>query len=495
MSQLKDETIRVAEEELVHFFPLRWKRHFLEWMGNVHDWTISRQLWWGQSIPVWWKPGIRGTDRENEPGAFIVSINKPEGVWESDPDVLDTWFSSAIWPLATLGWPAHTSDVRQLYPTSVLATAREILYLWVARMIFSGLELLKGEEYGNRSVEQRLPFRDVFIHPTVLTRDGKRMSKSLGTGIDPLALIDQYGADATRFGLMMQMSYDNQAIRFDTQAIVSARNFANKIWNIGRLLLERPETDEAGVAEEWIMERFNTVAASVTRLLQEYKFGEAARVLHSFLWDDFADWYLEILKIKGSTKVATTVFADTLKLVHPFMPHITEVLWKEFGHDELLIVSPWPHATPAKSTSDAAAVMSRVRDIVRTIRSARVLLGLTPASTLTVAVAEPPLPEITAALARVTLSEVAPDMKMFPLAAGGSLGIGGEHVTPEAVARAIAKLEEQLRQTQELVDHLAGTLSKMTGKAPRERIATTKTEHEKAQQRQREITKSLEALG
>lgn len=495
MDKLKGETIEAVRQDLVTFAPARWREHFLEWMENVHDWTISRQLWWGQSIPVWWKPGVRGTEKEHEPGSFVVSVEKPEGEWEADPDVLDTWFSSALWPLATLGWPEATADLQRFYPTSVLATAREIVFLWVARMIFSGLELLKDEQYGRQSLAERIPFRQVFIHPTVLTRDGRRMSKSLGTGVDPLGLIDQYGADATRFGLLYQMTYDNQAIRFDERTVATARNFANKLWNIARLLLTLEEREEATLADAWIEARSQQVAGEVTQLLNQLRLGEAARVLHEFIWNDYADWYVEILKVNGSLVSAKRVFETILALLHPLMPHITEVLWAQFGHTDLLITGAWPAADTEIALVDFAA-MERFKDIVSTIRSARVLLGIAPGATLTVAAEAVPLPEILAGVARVSVVAAAtPEMKQFPLRLGGRIAIGGAAVSNDAIARAQERLGGEQTAANELLAHLQKTLKAMAGKASAQRVAAMEAEQAATERKLQEINQSLELLG
>lgn len=497
MESLKAATLAAVNSNAVHFHPPRWREHMLSWLDNVHDWTISRQLWWGQRIPVWWKPGVRGTEKENEPGAFVVSTEKPAGEeWEADPDVLDTWFSSAIWPLATLGWPDNTADLRTFYPTSVLITARDILYLWVARMIFSGLELMQGAAYDERNDTARLPFRDVLIHPTVLNKQGQRMSKSLGTGVDPTQLIDRYGADATRFGLMYQMTYDSQAIKFDEQSIVAARNFANKLWNIARLLhtlSDQPENISA--ADVWIEQRSGEVSSVVTRLLNEFQLGEAARVLHEFVWDDYADWYLEILKVQGSFKAAMRVFRTMLGLLHPFMPHITEVLWEQLGEQSMLMVSAWPVGHTPASDQTAAATVAAFQDIVRTVRSARVLLGVGPTAVLTLAVDSAPLPEVLAAVAKVSLaSEASADMKRFPLPAGGSLALGGTEITPAAIARAQERLHQERDAARALADHLQATLAAMAGKAPAAREAAMRAEQEKATARLRDIEQSLQLL-
>jgi len=491
MQKLKTETIEVADNGLVELLPARWKQHFLDWMNNVHDWTISRQLWWGQRIPVWWKAGTRGT--ENEEGSFVVALEQPAGDYEQDPDVLDTWFSSALWPLVTLGWPKNTKDLETFYPTSVLITARDILYLWVARMMFSGLNLMQGADYGNRDQAQRIPFRQVFIHPTVLTKTGQRMSKSLGTGVDPLELIDEYGADATRFGLMYQMSYDNQAIKFDEQGIKSARNFANKIWNIARFLDAVPEQDNPSIADQWITERANQVTADVNRLLGEYKIGEAARTLYEFIWNDVADWYIEILKVGGSTTTARQVFSQTLRLLHPFMPHLTEVLWQSFGDGNLLIGSNWP--TPKKTEApEASQAMTALQDIVRTIRGARTLLEIPPGATIKIAVADPVLPEALAALAKAEIGQQSSDMLALPLSGGGSVSLASEHITPESLAHAREKLAKEIATLEQFIDKQKKTLHAMRAKAPADAIADKEAALKEAQTRLDELKRSQQLL-
>lgn len=507
MGKLKKETITVAEKELVKFLPPRWEKHFLHWMHNVHDWTISRQLWWGHQIPVWWEKGKRGTDQEE--GSFIVSREKPAGDYEQDPDVLDTWFSSALWPFATLGWPEATEDLKTFYPTSVLITGRDILYLWVARMIFSGLEFMKGKDYGSRPQSRRIPFREVLINPTVLNKQGQRMSKSLGTGVDPLELIEKYGADATRFGLMYQMSYDSQAIKFDEDAIKSARNFANKIWNIGRFLESLTDSPasigEAGspgvaagsVADRWIESRFSQIAAEVTQLLKTYKFGEAARLLYEFVWKDFADWYVEILKVEGNATHAQHLFQQTLILLHPFMPHLTEVLWRG---DKMLIFGPW--FTPSKvegptlrQAQSASESMERFQSLVTTIRSARTLLALPPSEKISVHIKRPPLPK---ALPSLTNSQLSPrqgrSMKAFPTVQGESVYLTSPSLNDTAVEAARVRLTQQQEKLASLISQQGEILAHMRGRAPADKVAEKENLTAEAQKRLAEVTHSLKLL-
>lgn len=500
MSKLKKETIEVAEKELVQFTPPRWKKHFLTWMHNVRDWNINRQIWLGHRLPVWWKPGTHGT--ANEEGNYVVSIEKPKnGVptktsdkgwpasrslsegWEQDPDVLDTWFSSALWPFATLGWPKNTDDLQTFYPTTVLVTARDILYLWVARMMFSGLELMQGEEYGNRSQEQRIPFSEVMIHPTVLNSKGQRMSKSLGTGIDPLELIDRYGADATRFGLLYQLSYDSQALKFDEAAVKTARNFANKIWNIARLLNAQEKAGTTPITDAWIEQRYNQLAQTVTTYLNEYKLGEAARALYDFIWSDFADWYIEVLKATpndthndrepSKTTQPTEIFAKTLKLLHPFMPHLTETLWHELRTDGLLITNSWPEIEQVETSTSAQQKFEQVQDVITTIRSARALLGL-PAPAVTEIYSEEELiPEelvhATEKLSRSKISTTKPENGL-PLHTkqGSVLWIGSDEITPERISAAQEKVKKEYAQQQEKITHMQKNSERMEGKASKE---------------------------
>ncbi|MDP3997810.1 MAG: valine--tRNA ligase [bacterium] len=472
MQKLKDETIAVVEDDLIRFYGPRWKKHFLDWMHNIRDWNINRQIWLGHRLPVWWKKDTHGTDHEE--GNFIVAEDKPAGDYEQDPDVLDTWFSAALWPFATLGWPDAADDLHRFYPTSVLVTARDILYLWVARMIFSGLELLKGEEYQRPQIEQRIPFKDVFIHPTVLDKNGRRMSKSLGTGVDPLKLINKYGSDATRFGLMYQMSYDNQAIKFDENAIVSARNFANKIWNLARFLQNLPSRDEATIFDQWINRRCDAVIKQTGELIDQYRFGEAARLIYDFIWKDYADWYVEVLKIKGSTANARSVFTKILSLLHPFVPHITEVLWQQFGNKDMLITSPWPEAK-TKPDQKADKKITRFQNIVAAVRSARALFGISPSVTIDLYVSDAIMPEILSSLAKVSLLKKAREnMTKLPLAGGETIAIASDELTDDVIRQARQKLLQETTKLEQFVKRQSESLTQMKGKAPKEIVTAKK---------------------
>jgi len=318
MDKLAKPAIDAVKKDKIKFTPKRYKKIYLDWMSKIDDWCISRQLWWGHKIPL-----------------------------EGETDVLDTWFSSALWPFATLGWPLDyargkprkNSDLEKFYPTTLLVTAQDIIYLWVARMIFSGLEFLK-----------QIPFKEVYINATVLNIEGKRMSKSLGTGIDPLELIEKYGADATRFGLLYITSQEQQAIKFSEDSARASRNFCNKLWNINRFIkifsdkpqYKSPKDKNLTLADKWILSRLNTIIESTTEKIENYQLGEASRELYDFVWHEYADWYIEISKTQEKN-VNIHVFENILRLSHPFIPFITEKIWQmNYKKENALIISEWP---------------------------------------------------------------------------------------------------------------------------------------------------------
>lgn len=397
MEKLAKPAIKVVEKNKIKIIPERYKKIYLDWLKNIEDWCISRQLWWGHRMPIWQckcqsKSEIGNsklTHQEKEEN-FIVSLDKPKGKcpkcnseYEQVPDVLDTWFSSALWPFATLGWPDKTNDLKNFYPTSFLTTAQEILYLWVARMIFSSMEFLK-----------KIPFKEVYIHPTILNLEGQRMSKSLGTGIDPLELIDKYGADATRFGIIYQTNRDQQAIRFDERVILAARNFINKLWNISRFTKMRCQSinnmqitkiKPITLADKWIMSRLNTIIDSTTQKIKNYELGEAAKELYEFVWHEFADWYLEISKWqiansswqKNTLSIIHYSLFIILKLLHPFIPFVTETIYQKLlsgiqsPKSNLLIVADWPKTNKKLIDKKAEENFEKIKELVVKIRNWR----------------------------------------------------------------------------------------------------------------------------
>ncbi|MGH2972888.1 MAG: valine--tRNA ligase [Gaiellaceae bacterium] len=333
MKSMAAAAVEAIESGRVTFHPPVQNRVALDWLTAIRPWNVSRQLWWGHQLPIWYCPDGHVTCAEIAPDACAECGS---GELVRDPDVLDTWFSSALWPFATLGWPEDTPDLRRYYPGDVNSTAREIIFLWEARMIMAGLELI-GD----------IPFSDVIIHSTILAPDGRRMSKSLGTGIDPLDLIADYGADATRYGLLKMSS--TQDVRFSAQPIEEGRKLANKLWNASRLLLLGGGSGEidarpSSVEERWILARIEATRAELEEDLASFDFSHAVDRLYHLTFDDFCDWYLEAIKPRLQEPDArATAFAALerlLTLLHPVMPHVTEEIWAQF-HDMRLAVSPW----------------------------------------------------------------------------------------------------------------------------------------------------------
>ncbi len=400
MRDLAAPAIQAVRNGRVRFHPERWSKVYLDWMEQIRDWNISRQLWWGHRIPVWYCAC----------GEMIASVEAParcpkcgESALTQDPDILDTWFSSALWPMATLGWPRETEDLRYFYPTSTLVTARDIIFLWVARMIMMGLEF-----------RDDVPFRDVYINPTVLNIEGRRMSKSLGTGIDPLTLVDRYGADSLRFALVNRCTGD-QDLRFGEKMVEDTRNFASKIWNAARfvrlalgdrpLVPGPPAPDALTLPEQWILSRFGHAAAAVTEAFERFEFREACQALYGFIWSEYCDWYLEMAKedlrnpasperLETSRRVLAWTLSQTMALLHPVMPSLTEEIWQALPHDgETIMRAPWPVPDDARDRSawitrwadpDAEGRMADVMGVVHAIRGMRADLGMPPGEPLSV---------------------------------------------------------------------------------------------------------------
>jgi len=367
MEGLKRPALEALRERRVSYHPESQHRFAIDSLENAPDWNISRQLWWGHQLPLWECPDGHVTVEETEPAACA---DCGSGELTRSEDVLDTWFSSALWPFAILGWPEDTPELRAWYPGTLNTTAREIIRLWENRMIFSGLELV-GE----------IPFRTVIIHATVLATDGRRMSKSLGTGIDPVEIVEQHGADATRYGLLKISS--TQDVRFSYQAIEEGRKLANKLWNVSRLILQAsegalPDERPQAIEERWILARLDATRDGVDRLLAEFDFSHAVQVLYRLTFDDFCDWYAEAVKPRlydGDADARATAVAALerlLKLLHPFMPHVTEEIWTSLpARESRLIVAPWPE--PAPGHAAALAALDRVQDAAAIFRRSGVL--------------------------------------------------------------------------------------------------------------------------
>lgn len=375
MKPLAEPAIKLVKDGKVKFIPERFSKTYYNWLENIKDWCISRQLWWGHRIPAWY---CEECDHVNVSCEDVKVCSKcGSGKVHQDEDIFDTWFSSALWPFSTLGWPDKTPELDYYYPTNTLVTGYDIIFFWVARMIFSSKELV-GKE----------PFENVFIHGLVRDAQGRKMSKSLGNGIDPLEVIDKYGADALRFTLMTGNSPGND-IRFSDEKILASRSFANKIWNAARFIhMNVDETDvqnkleeNLDVIERWIVSRLNSVIKDVTENIEKFELGVALQRLYDFIWDEFCDWYIELSKIRlhqeesYSQTIRNTlvyVLSEALKLLHPFMPFITEEIWCSFPHDsDSIMISSYPEYNESLFDKSAEDEMLSVMEIVRAVRNRR----------------------------------------------------------------------------------------------------------------------------
>ena len=404
---LADPAIAAVEQGHIRIIPEEWSNNYLGWMRGIKDWCISRQIWWGHRIPAWYCAACHPEARLilEGGGSHLIPTNAAPVVAETapaacgtcgqdqfiqDPDVLDTWFSSALWPFSTLGWPAHTKDLETYYPTSTLVTGLDILFFWVARMILMGLKFTG-----------KPPFRDVYIHALVRDAEGEKMSKSKGNVIDPLTKMSEYGTDALRFTLA-SMASPGRDIKLSENRIEGYRNFANKIWNAARFILmhadgpseARPIADRPFV-DQWILSRLNHVTATVTARLEEYRFDQAAGELYQHLWHEYCDWYLELIKPalqNGDSPTARSTRATMLhtfehlqRLLHPFMPFLTEEIWQTIPHQgESLVRQPFPAATQEWENAEAEQTFAVIEQIVTTIRTGRALLDYGPSQSLTI---------------------------------------------------------------------------------------------------------------
>ncbi|NLW07222.1 MAG: valine--tRNA ligase [Clostridia bacterium] len=383
MAPLAAPAIKAAQEGKVRFVPERFTKVYLNWLENIRDWCISRQLWWGHRIPVWYC---------QQCGEEICSLEEPQEcpacsstALEQDPDVLDTWFSSALWPFSTMGWPEQTPELEHFYPTSVLVTGRDIIFFWVARMLFMGLEFMG-----------QVPFREVLIHGLVLDAQGRKMSKSLGNGVDPIEVIEQYGADTLRFMLVTGNTPGND-LRFHPERLEGTRNFANKIWNAARFALMNLndfepvslKREDLTLADRWILSRLNRLIRESSAGLENYEIGEVARLLYEFFWGEFCDWYIELIKPRLYGKdeqaralaqnVLVEVLGKSLQLLHPFMPFISEEIWRHLpGDRDSIMISSWPQAVTDWDDKEAEDTMELVMAVIRAIRNLRSEMNVPP---------------------------------------------------------------------------------------------------------------------
>ncbi len=382
MQPLAKEALRVVEDGTIKFSPERLTKTYTNWMENVHDWCISRQLWWGHRIPAFYCDECGETTVTEDD---ITVCPKCGGKVHQDEDVLDTWFSSALWPFSTLGWPEETEDFKYFFPTDVLVTGYDIIFFWVARMIFSSMEHTG-----------KAPFSNVLFHGLVRDAQGRKMSKSLGNGIDPLEVIEQYGADALRFTLATGNSPGND-MRFSTERVEASRNFANKIWNASRFVLmnlkidkpELPDASEMTLEDKWILDKYNALVREVTENLDKFELGIAVGKLYDFIWDEYCDWYIELVKPRlydeacpsnrAAQQVLAYVLSNTLKLLHPFMPFITEEIWQQLPHEgESIVIASWPKFDDALSFADASSEMELIKSALKAVRNQRSEMNIPP---------------------------------------------------------------------------------------------------------------------
>lgn len=507
MEPLAKPAIDAVKDGDIRFIPERMDKVYYNWMENIKDWCISRQLWWGHQIPAWYC----------ECGETIVSETVPTVCPKCggthltrDPDTLDTWFSSALWPFSTLGWPDNTEELKYFYPTNTLVTGYDIIFFWVARMIFSGLEHM-GE----------VPFNTVFFHGLIRDAQGRKMSKSLGNGVDPLDVISVYGADALRFTLVTGNSPGND-LRFSEEKVSASRNFANKIWNAARFILMNIEGKDIDCAlpkklytsDKWILNRFNNVTAAVTENLEKFELGMAVSKLYDFIWDDFCDWYIELAKIRmngadeesadSARRVLVWTMSNTLKLLHPFMPYITEEIWQTLPHDgEALIVAKWPEYDESLSFPQEAKDLENVMALIRAIRTRRNEMNVPPSKKAHIYIdtAHPaPYEEASEFIARLAYGS------KVEIGTGFDVQGAVTAVTDDAKAllpmddlvdkaAETARLNKELANAQKQLDTVKAKLAneKFTSKAPQNVIDGVKANGEKLEAKIKLILETLES--
>jgi len=575
MRELAEMSKKSLSRGEIEYIPERFRAYTVEWLENLRDWNISRQIWWGHRLPVWTCADCRKDTVQVEPPQGCASCGSRN--IEHHPDVLDTWFSSALWPFATLGWPEATPDMKRFYPTDLLITGRDILYLWVVRMVMTSLEFTG-----------MVPFYRVLVHPTILDWEGRRMSKSLGTGVDPMELISAYGADATRFGLIVQCS-TGQDVRFTEERIEMSRNFANKVWNAARLVrmnLDDAAYDRArqdwpdpkalaeagGLADRWILSRIQATTQAVSQALADYRVDEAARALYDFFWGELCDWYLEIAKPRlraeaarsgdaqpdcsplqgedngaqapspvgsqGSTpeggrapsgplperERSSRIRSHTqdmlvytlermLRLLHPFMPFITEELWQALPHQgDSIMIAPWPEANPALRDDEADAAMGLIMEVVTSARRLRIERGVEPGAAVDITVtgeserAAKVLAagkDVIANLARagsVALGEPAPEAEV----ATDVVPWEGEQVrVAVSAAASVQELAKEQQRLQRDLAKLEGEAERIRGRlenadflqrAPQHVVADTRARAEDAGRRAQALRERIAAL-
>ncbi len=492
MASLAEAAAAAVRQGEIKIVPERFERVYFQWMENIRDWCISRQLWWGHRIPIWYGPDGQPFAARSESDAQEQAIvHYGEAVHlEQDADVLDTWFSSGLWPFSTLGWPAETDDLQTYYPTTVLETGYDIIFFWVARMIMMGLKFT-GE----------VPFKYVYLHGLVRDEQGRKMSKSLNNALDPLDLIAEYGSDALRFSLLTGSTPGND-MKLSVQRIEANRNFANKIWNATRFVLmnlatheltvaerstaynmhyQLPDADQLGLPDRWILSRLEGVQNELTRLIQSWQLGEAGRQLYEFLWNEYCDWYIEAAKVRlydgtpaeahATRQVLAFVLEQSMRLLHPFMPFLTETIWQNLpglgGEQRALIATAWP-ALAGYTDARADAIFARIQEMVRAIRNARSEYNVEPVRRIAAQISagadagllRDNLPVI-AALARLDLAQVTIAAELPAPEKAITLAVGG--MTVYLPMAGLVNLDAERARLGKEIENLDGQLRKIDG--------------------------------
>ncbi len=502
MKPLAEPAVAAVKEGKTKFVPERFTKTYLNWMENIRDWCISRQLWWGHRIPVWYCQDC---------GEMIVSredltecIHCDSKNIKQDEDVLDTWFSSALWPFSTLGWPDKTQDLAYFYPTDVLVTGRDIIFFWVARMIFSGIAQMG-----------QTPFHTVFIHGLVRDGEGRKMSKSLGNGVDPLEIINQFGSDALRFTLITGNAPGND-MRWRQEKVEASRNFANKIWNASRFVMMNigdedfrdlnPADLKLELADQWIISRLSRTIKQVDMNLEKYLFGEASAALYEFIWSEFCDWYIELIKPrlyqdenpmakKTALYVVSTVLEKTLRLLHPFMPFLTEEIWQALPHEgKSIMLAEWPTVKDAELSDKIENEMGVIIDIIRSIRNVRGEKKVNPGKRIK-AILHPMSDEqmeivskgaaYVGGLARIEDLEIVAELTEKPAKSSATVVNGVEIILPLAgmidLDKEIQRLQKEIDGTEKEINRAKGKLNNegFIKKAPAQLIEAEKEKVEK----------------
>ena len=508
MEPLAKPAIDVVREGKIRLIPERMEKIYYNWMENIKDWCISRQLWWGHRIPAWYCEDC---------GETIVAKETPEKCpkcggshLHQDEDTLDTWFSSALWPFSTLGWPEKTPELSYFYPTDTLVTGYDIIFFWVARMIFSGLEHM-GD----------IPFKTVFFHGLVRDAQGRKMSKSLGNGIDPIEVIEKYGADALRFTLVTGNSPGND-MRFTEEKLESSRNFANKIWNAARFIhmnidgfdVKNELPESLTLEDQWIVSALNTVTKEVTENLEKYELGIAVQKLYDFIWDQFCDWYIELAKTRlmakdetsvGARQVLVWTFTSILKLMHPFMPYITEEIWQTMPHEgEALMAADYPIYNEKYAYPQAEAEMHRIMETIRAIRNRRAEMNVPPSRRAKVYVAssfEETFRKGAQFVARLAYASEVEVGEAFSIPGAVTIVTADAKVyipMDELVDKEaeLKRLNKELETAQKQLDQVNAKLNNpgFTGKAPANVVEGARQNAQKLEDKIKMIASSIEAL-